>query len=198
MSDVNIGSVNERMRRASVREVVEAVRVASLLSADPMTIHPGHLSPLTRERPEILTKQMLRSLNEIDKAGIEYGVDLCLENMPNFPFAHCKSPKELLQAVEGTDLFFTLDIGHAHTNNNMAGFLYPEIVDRVKNVHVHDNLSDHDSHLTLGQGDIDLPRIILELEGLGYRGNYIIESRTLESSKSSKVYLTEIGDLLRC
>jgi len=92
----------------------------------------------------------------------------------------------------------TLDLGHANTNGNIASFLDPGIVDKVVNVHLHDNLGDGDPHLTMGQGNIDHAWTVAELEALGYRGNYIIESRNYESSVASREYLLGIGDLPGC
>jgi len=195
LSDINIASVSEPVREAAVLEVIESFRLAAELDADPVTIHPGHISPLTREDLSIFHKQMSISLGELDLAAKEFGVRACLENMPNFIFAYCKTPSELLDTVEDTDFGLTLDLGHANTNGNIASFLDPGIVDRVVNVHLHDNLGDGDPHLTLGKGNIDHAWTVAGLEALGYRGNYIIESRNYESSVASRDYLVGIGDL---
>jgi len=198
IGDVNIGCLSEKVRQASIEEVIGAFELAVELDAEPVTVHPGHFSPVTRGHPSILVKQMTRSLKIIDRAAKDLGVKACLENMPNFPFAYCKNPQELLAALEGTGFSITLDIGHAHTNSNVMGFLYPEITDKVENIHIHDNYGKMDEHVTLGQGTIDLPRVVSEMEGLGIRGNYIIETRTYESSLQGKEYLLDIGNRFRC
>ena len=192
ISDINIGSVSEKLRRASVDEVLGAMRFASDHDADPVTIHPGHFSPVARECLSFLTDQMAKSLKQLDRAAEEYGVRVCLENMPDYLFAYCKQVDELLSAMEGTGFSLTFDIGHAMTNSNMESFLTPEIIERVGNVHVHDNNGKSDSHVTPGQGTIDLPFVISELETLGYQGNYIIESNSMESSIEGKDYLLRL------
>ena len=195
ISDINIGSISEKLRQASVDEVLGALRFASDHDADPVTIHPGHFSPVTRGCLPLLTDRMARSLKRIDRAAEEYGVMVCLENMPNFPFAYCKHTQELLTAIEGTGFSLTFDIGHAMTNANMETFLTPEIIRQVGNVHIHDNHGTTDEHVTLGRGVIDLPSVVFEIERLGYRGTYIIESKSVESSVEGRDYLVQMVDL---
>jgi sugar phosphate isomerase/epimerase len=68
----------------------------------------------------------------------------------------------------------TLDLGHAHINNQIEEFLRQPF-DRVFNIHLHDNLGAEDQHLPLGEGTIRwgviLPRIARE----GYRGPLTFE-----------------------
>lgn len=198
IGDVNIGSISDRMRDSAVLEVIDALRFAADIGAGPVTVHPGHYSPVTRDNPEILNERMADPLRRIGKAAEDFGVAACLENMPNFPFAHVKTPGELLEAIEGTGLSITFDVGHANTCGNLPGYLYPGIVDHVKNVHLHDNFGKMDDHTTLGQGTIDIPRAVAELEGLGYTGNYIIETKNYESSVAGKEYMSHIGELVGC
>ncbi len=196
LSDINIGSVSETIRHASVNEVVGSLKLASELDIEVVTFHPGHLSPLTKNIPEFVYTQTSRSLNEISRAAQEYGVTACVENMPNFIFTRYQTPKELLEAIRDSDFLITLDVGHANTSENLISYIYPEIVDNLGNVHLHDNAGDRDAHLAPGEGTIDFPWLIRELETLGYQGNYILESNDREASLRGKrfmqTYISEI------
>jgi sugar phosphate isomerase/epimerase len=198
IGDVNIGSISDRMRDAAVEEVIGALKFAAEVGADPVTVHPGHFSPTSRGNTELLNKRMMDSIRKIGKAAEDLGIVAGLENMPNFPFAHIKHPGELLETIEGTGLFITFDIGHASTCDNLAGFLYPGIVDLVKNVHIHDNFGKMDDHVALGNGNIDLPMVVRELEGLGFTGSYIIETKNFEDSMRGLEYMGHIGDIQGC
>ena len=62
--------------------------------------------------------------------------------------------------------------------------------DRIANVHIHDNMGERDEHLTLGEGSIDFQHVISMLKG--YTGNYIIESKNLDSAVRSKKVLERL------
>ena len=189
LSDINIGSINERIRKASVAEVVGSIRLASLLDAGPVTFHPGHFSPLSVHEQERLFGQTKISLGEIDRTAEDYGVEACMENTPNFIFTRYQTPEELLGAIDGTGLSLTLDVGHANTADQLKAFLCPEILEKVGNVHLHDNVGKGDEHLTPGDGAIDFPWVIGRLEEMGYKGNYILESNSYESSLKGKEFM---------
>ncbi|TQS85434.1 MAG: hypothetical protein A3208_03175 [Candidatus Methanoprimaticola hominis] len=55
--------------------------------------------------------------------------------------------------------------------------------DRIVNIHIHDNHGETDEHLTIGDGDIDFAHVIRRMSG--YRGNWIIESKSMESAVQS-------------
>jgi sugar phosphate isomerase/epimerase len=188
LSDVNIGSINPRMRHAALGEVLECLEMAHRMGADPVTIHPGFLSPLTLLDLEAAEAFTISSLKVIDAKAQDLGVRVALENMPNMPVAMAKGPKELVRFLEGTDLGVCFDIGHANTNGNIADFL--DIKDRFINMHVHDNLGDADRHLVIGEGNIDFGRWLKAFQP--YSGRYVIEARELESSLLSRDRLKAI------
>ncbi len=62
--------------------------------------------------------------------------------------------------------------------------------DRIGNIHIHDNDGVKDDHFTIGDGKIDFPPILKRLSG--YRGRYIIESKSLESAVVSRDRLSKL------
>ena len=83
-------------------------------------------------------------------------------------------------------MYMTLDIGHA----NHAGYSTDEIIfDSIKHVHAHDNFGDDDSHLPLGEGNIELNDIINSLESKNYKGIYILEVNNFDSIEKSYEYM---------
>ncbi|MCX6651703.1 MAG: sugar phosphate isomerase/epimerase [Methanomassiliicoccales archaeon] len=182
LSDVNIGSINPRLRQAALEEVLECMEIAHRMGADPVTIHPGFLSPLTRLDRETAVELTTSSLKVIDTKAKELGLRVALENMPDMPMAMAKTPEELVHFLEGTDLGVCFDIGHANTNGNIPDFL--RIKDRFINMHVHDNPGDMDRHMVIGEGNIDFHRWLAAFRP--YSGRYVIEARELEHSLLSR------------
>ena len=187
--DINIASVNDRMREASVDETVRAMEHANRMGIEMVTVHPGVYSMVlydVKDRSAELSKQ---SLKAIEKGSREYGVTVAVENMPSFGIMMGKTPAELLELIGGTDLMICFDIGHANTLG-----LIDECIDafgeRIVNIHIHDNIGKNDDHMTIGEGNIDFIKVLSKLRR--YKGNYIIESRNMPSAITSKERLEEI------
>ena len=186
ISDINIGSLNERIREDSVIELLTTAETAANLNIDLMTIHPGLTSMAVPYMEEKAIEKAKKSLRSLDRISSEYGVMIAVENMPAFPFMLGRTAEELKELIEPTNLRFCLDIGHANTTDQIDE-LIKEFRDRLVNIHIHDNHGDHDEHLTLGEGTIDFKKVISSLGG--YSGNYIIESRSFPSAVESQDYL---------
>ncbi|MCG7844224.1 MAG: sugar phosphate isomerase/epimerase [Methanomassiliicoccales archaeon] len=188
LSDVNIGSINPRLRQASLNEVLECLELTHRMGVDLMTVHPGFLSPLTRLDREAAVSSTLSSLKSIETKAKELGVRVALENMPEMPMSMAKGPQELCHFLEGLELGVCFDLGHANTVGNIADFL--EIKDRFINMHVHDNVGDWDRHLVIGEGNIDFRKWLGTFRP--YAGRYVIEARELERSLLSRDRLNAI------
>lgn len=186
ISDINLGSLNERIREDSVIEILTTAESAANLGIDLMTVHPGLTSMAVPYMEEKAIEKAKRSLSSIDRISAEYGVRIAVENMPAFPFMLGRTAEELNELIGTTNLGFCLDIGHANTTDQIDE-LIKAFRDRLVNVHIHDNHGENDEHLTLGEGSIDFKRIISSLGG--YQGNYIIESRSFPSAVESQDYL---------
>ena len=189
ISDINIASLNERIREDSILEILTTAETAANLNIDLITIHPGLSSMAVPYMEEKAVEKAKRSLSAIDRISAEYGVRIAVENMPAFPFMLGRTVEELKELIDMTNLGFCLDIGHANTTDQTDG-LIKEFKDRLINVHIHDNHGEHDEHLTLGEGSIDFKRIIESLKG--YTGNYVIESKSYPSAVESQDYLRSL------
>lgn len=189
VSDVNLASLNERIREDSVLEILTTAEAAASLDIDLLTLHPGVTSfsvPYTEEKAMEKAKKSLRA---IDRISSEYGVRIAVENMQSFPFMLGQTAEEMKELIGDTNLGFCLDIGHANTTGQIDE-LIKEFGDRLINVHIHDNHGVHDEHLTLGEGDIDFKAVLDKLRG--YTGNYIIESTSFPSGVESRDYLAAL------
>ncbi|AGI47032.1 Sugar phosphate isomerase/epimerase [Thermoplasmatales archaeon BRNA1] len=186
ISCVNIAAVNERMREASVMEIVSEMEAAVEMGIDTLTVHPGIINLAVSGTRDRSVRSAKNSARFISRAANEYGLRVCMENMPNVPMLIGTSVEELQEIVDGTDLGVTFDIGHANTLG-MIDSMIDTFGDRIGNVHIHDNLGKRDDHLTLGEGNIDFLPIIRRLSR--YKGRYIIESLDLLSAVESQKIL---------
>lgn len=184
-SDINMASLNQKIRESSIAQTKDAMRICADLDIKLVTIHPGYRSPLGAYFGDEIRETNKNSIKEIGRAGEEFGVILALENIPRMWISLCSTASELMELLDGTNLKICFDVGHANISDDITGFL--DIKDNFANVHIHDNFGDRDRHLILGEGNIDLSKVLRELSD--YNGNYVIESNNLEEGIKSKDFL---------
>ena len=185
--DVNIASINEKMRQESVVQISSTLRFATQMGVEMVTIHPGYYPMGVRGFESRAEDKLKKSLAELDRISNDSGVKLALENMANQDSIIGRTADELSRYIDGTNLGICFDVGHANTNGQIESML--GLRDRIINVHLHDNDGLTDSHSSLGDGKIDFTKIFQTLKG--YKGNFIIEARTLSSALDSLNYLKE-------
>jgi len=189
LSDINIASFSDRVRQASLADLLETIRISGELGVKCVTVHPGLVSPTSSmdiERVRALVREATLCLSN---ASEEHGVPVAIENMPSMRWLIFREPGEILKLIEGTELGICFDAGHAHTSGNTDDWL--ELADRFINVHLHDNRGERDEHLVLGEGTVPFDRILKSLHGV-YRGTYVIESADLPQGVRSREILGKL------
>lgn len=189
--DTNIASLNERMREASVDEMISVMECAVKMDISTVTIHPGIYSLAIPNMRNASVEQARISLKQLEREANDLGIVPAIENMPNFPIMMGQTAEELGELIDGTDLKICFDIGHANTTCQTDEFI-EMFKDSIVNIHIHDNNGDRDAHMTVGDGNIDFDSVLSKLKS--YSGKYIIESKTFESAIASKRYLEESFD----
>ena len=181
ISDVNLGSLIPEMRSVSFQILWSTLDACHDLGAKTVTIHPGYLSPIGFYAPHKVKEACKKSLMDLDKVNRGYGLDICLENMPSMPIMTGFSAEDIEYYLDGIDMLFCLDVGHANTVGGLSSF--ENLLPSLGNVHVHDNSGERDEHLDVGDGSVDWPEVKRVLEK--YNGNIIIETRTIEGGLRS-------------
>jgi len=189
LNDINIASINPEIREVSVEEVRRSIKMASMIDADVVTVHPGLYSPLSLYWDSVLDVSKA-SLKELKEAAEEYSVTLAVENLPPMWITFCREPDEIEELVIDVGSTFCLDIGHAYLADNLEGFLELELP--LANVHLHDNRGEEDVHLPLGHGEIDMHSALDALDMKDYDKGFVIEGRDIEGLKESRDLLIEI------
>lgn len=183
LSDVNIGSVHEPMRVAAVNEIKQTIMMCRQLEIPLVTIHPGFVQGIAFLNKAKALEKTKESVKEIAAYAMDQSVTVVVENLPANINATCTQADELLEAIEGSGLGICFDMGHANTAGQMDELL--RLVDRFKNVHLHNNDGQWDQHNRIDDGSADVSKVVSVLKR-SYRGNIIIESTDLESGEQSK------------
>ncbi len=189
-SDLNLASLNHPIWKETIRQMTRCVERASDF-VELAVVHPGHLSPLGMQLPEMAWRQNIEGLRAVCDFADDFGIKIGVENMVNMQFILGKQPGEILgmiESLERENAGLTLDIGHANTNGMVNEFLTD--LGKVVHVHLHDNKGRHDEHLELGKGNINWREVIGKFKG--YKGRFVTEARTVEEGTASLKYLRKL------
>ena len=185
--DLNIASLNETIRKASVADVKNSMDLASKIDAEIMVVHPGTIPYNGQGLKTHIYEACKKSIIELGEYGQETGVMPYIENMHNNEVLIYKDLKVLNDLLESLEMYMTLDVGHANT----VGYTPEEMYfPTVKHIHLSDNDGSFDSHLALGEGNIDFKTFINKFESEKYEGIYMLE--ITDSVEESYNYIKKV------
>ena len=177
--DINIASLNKGIRRESVRQMIACGQYAERIGAKTITVHPGKVGRNDLRIRKYAIEKAVESIGEIiDKTNGEVSV----ENMPNRKSFLASQVEELELIQENTGCHLTIDTGHANTADNLEEMLN---LKSIAYCHIHDNDGQHDQHISLGEGTLDLNL----LKKIDYG---IIELNNFENVLKSKEVIEKI------
>ncbi len=195
-ADVNIASPVDTFREAVLKRLKRSILLSSQLDANLWIFHPGVRTGISHFYPDQDWQLNLRSVHELKNAAKQCGIEISIENCPEpFPYLlrSVTDFSRFYDELGETDIGLTLDIGHANTNNQIYDFIqkFPE---RIVHTHLHDNHGDFDSHLGIGDGSIDWPRVVKAFKSIDYKGTLLIESekKIEESLRKLKTLLQTV------
>ena len=184
--DVNIASLSSKSRANSIEQIKDSINLANEIDAGVVVVHPGLVPFLLKDQPEKIYEIADKSIEELGKYSDDLGITTTIENMPAFESMIYQDMNRLNEVLVEYDMGMTLDIGHAHHSKIPENEMY---FDSIKHIHIHDNMGDDDTHLPLGEGNIQFNDIINTFNDKNYDGIYMIEVNDKDSIKKSLEYL---------
>lgn len=191
LSDINLASHNERIRKSSIKEVKKSMDITTRLDSEIVVVHPGQTPILGRKLlPKILDLNR-NSLLECSRYAEEVGVSMCVENMPDIEGLLFKNLDDLEELILDVDAYITLDVGHAHNNRyNVEEMLnHP----RIQHIHLSDNDGSYDDHEALGNREddhgVDFKSLLGDLKDRKYDGFLVVEVEKPSAVEESIDYL---------
>jgi len=198
LSDINIGSVNERMWVESIRQIKESIENTYEFIDDICVVHPGFLSPLSMQMPETAVQKAIAGLTTLCEYAADRGLRIAVENLTSANMLMGRYPDELVQLVRGVNmdnLGVCIDVGHANTTNKLDEFLgITAKAEDVEIIHMHasDNFGAEDLHLPLGEGNLDWQKVLQGINANGYGGTVVLELYTLEGGIGSLEFIKKM------
>lgn len=180
--DLNLASLNDGIRRESVKQTCQTVDIANKIGANAITIHPGKIGRDDKELRKYAIELAVESISKCVDYGKEHGkIKVSVENLPKrFSFLG-NSVEEIEYIQENTGSKITIDTGHANTCKDCEEFF------KLKNIeyfHINDNNGIKDQHLVLGEGTLDFNLLKYIDKGIIELNKYDNVLKTQECIKS--------------
>ncbi len=173
----------EDVRAENFRKIKRAIYATMLLGAEYLVVHPLMPYGIDREPDPRFTWDInVEFWSRVAEAAGEYGVVICLENLPYAHFS-VASPAQVLnvvKAVNSPNLKVCLDTGHS----SAIGFSPAEAVvelgkEYLAVLHVHDNNGRQDEHKMPYTGATDWDAFSDALQRIGYEGSLSLETKPM-------------------
>lgn len=158
-------------RRRWLLAMKKAIRGARAMECRRFVVHPLFPYMDTPDHPEEVWAMNEEFIGTLADYAKEYGVVVCLENMPfpDFPIATVEHCIEMLDRLKRDNLKICIDTGHAAIFKGSDVASAVRLAgDRLEAVHIHDNMGDRDDHLIPGDGIIDWDGLAAALKEIGF------------------------------
>lgn len=158
-------------RKRWILAMKKSIRGTQALGCQRFVVHPLFPYMDTAEHPDDVWQMNEEFLADLADYAKEYGVVVCLENMPfpHFPITTVEHCVEMVDKLGRDNLRICLDTGHAAIFEKAdVARAVRTIGQRLEAVHIHDNMGDEDQHLIPGEGIINWNEFTKALKEVGF------------------------------
>ena len=202
MTDVNLASSIEAIRRDSVARIGDAMRFLGEVGGRTAIVHPtGHPTPdeeaYALENRGAAMERSHRSVSELVAVAAETGVRMALENLGSKtrnPYRPLSSMAELRAFIAGfppEHVGLCLDTGHACISGLDPAEQARVASERLYALHIQDVDGKSDCHWVPGRGVIDWSALGAALSDIGFDGAWTIEALAGETEATAEQVAAE-------
>jgi sugar phosphate isomerase/epimerase len=174
---------DDERRQKTLSEAEAALAIAQTIPFKYLVVHlgvPDAMKPGAGENGRDAARRSVEALQEM--AG-RAGVQLALEVIPNALSTPESLVKLIEEDLEGISAGICMDVGHAHIMGDLNDAI-EHCSGHIITTHLHDNRRKSDDHLTPGEGNIDWPATLMELQKVGYEGAWMFEVANTSTPKT--------------
>ncbi len=170
----------------------KAIRGTAYLGSPYFVIHP--LMPFgwhSDEQPDVQTAINEEFFGRLCEVGGEYGVVICLENMPfpKLPITTAAHVTEFVKKIGSPWMKVCLDTGHCLVcGESPADAVRTVGRDLLATLHVHDNDGKRDLHRNPDEGIADWNAFSAVLQEIGFDGTFSLETVVKRDDLSEEAF----------
>lgn len=155
-SDINPGALDPMVKSITQLRFRQILDIAAVLKPRSVVFHPGYDKWRYSGRKDIWLENSLGTWERVMDSATKSGTRVAVENVFD------EDPEALsllLERVNSPDFGFCFDTGHLNlfTTVPMERW-FDALGKRLIEVHLHDNDGTEDSHLAIGQGNVDFKK----------------------------------------
>jgi sugar phosphate isomerase/epimerase len=178
----NAATDDDRRKRA-LSESEAALAIAGTIPFRHLVVHLGVPDVARPDAGDNSRDAARRSIEALHDVASRAGVQLALEVIPN-ALSSAESLVALIENdLDGLDVGICMDVGHAHIMGDLNDAI-ESCSGHIVSTHLHDNLRKSDDHLSPGEGSIDWPATLMELQKVGYDGVWMFEVGNTSTPKA--------------
>ena len=160
------------------------IDAAALLGVGYAVLHPNTVTvPAIKFNKTKEYDSVMNHIAPFVEHANRVGVNIVVENMRPVPerymvHRYCQDPDELCDIADKLGIGICWDFGHAHITGLVQSDAIGYVGNRLKVLHINDNLSDDDVHLPPFVGSIDWRDAMSGLKNIGFSGLFNYEIAT--------------------
>ncbi len=141
---------------------------------------------------------LLRRTGELVHAAEESGTSLAIEFEPGFVVGSSARLLELFEDIPSANLAANLDLGHVFLCDPDPVEAILSLGNRIVHCHVEDMAEGVHSHLTPGDGDMDLGKYFRALDAVGFDGNLALDLYDCDYEREARRSIPNLKAILSC
>ena len=191
---INIADNISRLRRADIKYLNKAIALATRLEAKYINCHMGFFFwfPVEKWQRDKALKRFVENTQKVLEQCESSNVILALENVTPLPHGsdhlllgdNITDFEFVFSNLDSPKVKFCLDTGHANLAEGVDAYLNT-FSHKLIAIHFHDNLGNDDSHLGVGDGNIDWSQFARNLSDKNFSGPLISECRNLKPHEAA-------------
>jgi len=171
--DLSPGGVDQRIKEVTRERLLKTIQLAHFFNPRVIVFHPGYESWKFDGNVKLWLESSLQTWRPLVRKAEETGLTLAVENV----FEESPDPiKNLLEEIHSPRFRFCFDTGHHHVFAKTPLHVWMEALGGfLGEVHLHDNHSERDEHLPVGEGGFDFKQFFSLLSQYKLNPLYTIE-----------------------
>ena len=155
--DINFASVDPLIKKISIERAISSLNIARALKCKAVIFHTNY-EPWIKS--DVYRENWVNQSFEVYDYLLNMfpDINIFVENM--FDGDPILLEKLALKLKDKANFGICLDIGHAHISNTTLDVWFERLLPYVKHIHLNDNNKDADSHLALGDGNLDVAYVL--------------------------------------
>lgn len=176
-------TTNDERRRHALLEAEAALAIVQTVPFSYLVVHlgvPDAMKPATSDNARDAARRSVEALQEMcARAGVRLAIEVITNKL--------STPEALVALIEDdlddANVGICMDVGHAHLMSDL-GDAIEACSGHIITTHLHDNRRKADDHLAPGEGTIDWPATLMELQKIGYDGAWMFEVANTSAPKN--------------